>query len=414
MTSLLDHLLQTLRTLRAHALRFALTSLGIFWGAAMLTYLSAESAGRERAFKEQLERTGPKVVWSFAGVVLKDRVGERGARRLEIEYEDVERLLGLELVQEVSREINLWNAVVRAGSRTRIPAVVGIDAAGLRIRNFEAESGRTFTDLEAARGERVAFLGHQVKLDLFGRGDAVGHRVEIEGVPFQVVGVARRKGDQLMYMGAADDQIVAVPAQAAVRWLSHTDKLDRFLVAPRTRAESDAAAAAIRLVTGLHHDFAPDDELAMNFVNVQEVWQILDTLFGGLRVFLVATGLVTLLVGAVGVMNIMLVVVGERTQEVGLRKAIGATDRAVFTQFLSEAAAVSTLSGAAGCVTGLALLQLVRMTIRRDDPASAMPLIDPGTISIVVLSLVLVGIVAGIVPAIRAARIAPAESLRAG
>jgi putative ABC transport system permease protein len=412
MTSLLDHIHQTLRTLRAHALRFTLTSLGIFWGATMLTYLAAENAGRERAFKEQLDRTGPKIIWAFTGVVLKDRLGERNARRLELKQEDVERLQTLGLVEDVSREIRLWNSVVRAGSRTRIPAVVGMDSAGLRIRNFEAADGRLFSTTESLRGERVAFLGHQVKLDLFGRRPAVGHTIQIEGVPFKVVGVARRKGDQLMYMGAADDQIVAVPAQAAVRWLSRTDRVETFLVAPRTREESDEAASAIRLVTGLHHDFAPDDELALNFVNVQEIWQILDVLFSGLQLFLVATGLITLLVGAVGVMNIMLVVVGERTQEVGLRKAVGATDRAIFVQFLSEATAVSTLSGAAGCATGLALLKLVRMTIRQSDPASALPLVDPETTIIIVVSLVLVSIVAGVIPAILASRIPPAESLR--
>jgi len=207
--------------------------------------------------------------------------------------------------------------------------------------------------------------------------------------------------------------VVAVPAHAAVRWLSHKDVVERFVVAPRTRQESDEAAAAIRLVTGLHHNFAPDDELALNFVNVQEIFALLDLLFGGLQLFLVSTGLVTLLVGAVGVMNIMLVVVGERIQDVGLRKALGATDRAVFAQFLSEASAVSTLSGIAGCLTGLGLLRLTRMAAPPDDPTVDFLLIDPQTTAIIVVSLILVGIVAGIVPAIRASRIPPAESLRA-
>ena len=142
--------------------------------------------------------------------------------------------------------------------------------------------------------------------------------------------------------------------------------------------------------------------------------QILDVLFGGLRLFLVATGLVTLLVGAVGVMNIMLVVVAERTAEVGLRKALGATDRAILLQFLAEATLVSTLAGVAGCAVGLVLQRIARVALERTETTAAVPLVDPGTIVVVVVSLVLVGMVAGLAPAIRASRIPPAESLRAG
>jgi putative ABC transport system permease protein len=407
-----DFLLQTLRTLRAHALRFTLTSLGIFWGATTLTYLSAETHGNEQSFHIQLERTGPKVVWVFPGAVLKDRLGERGARRLELEWEDVERLEALNIIEEVSREVRLWNRVVRAGNRTRVATVVGMESAGLSIRNFEAEHGQLFGRTQAERGERVAFLGHRIAGDLFGSRPAVGRTIRIEGVPFEVVGTAVHKGDQLMYMGDADDAIISIPAEAAERWLSRSDVVERFIVAPRTRYESHAAADAIRLMTSLHHDFEPGDELALNFVNVQEIWQILDTLFLGLKVFLVGTGLVTLLVGAVGVMNIMLVVVGERTQEVGLRKALGATNRAIFLQFLAEAALVSTLAGTAGCVLGFALQKLSRMTIRSHDPVANLPTVDPETVSIILVSLVIVGIVSGLIPALRAARIPPAESLR--
>jgi putative ABC transport system permease protein len=145
---------------------------------------------------------------------------------------------------------------------------------------------------------------------------------------------------------------------------------------------------------------------------VHEILQIVHQLFLGTRIFLVAAGGVTLLVGAVGVMNVMLVVVGERTNEIGLRKAVGATNRAIFAQFLAEATAVCGASGVAGALLGIGLTKLVAAISPPESPLASPPLLDPFAVAVVVGSLVGVGIVAGVLPALRAARIPPAEALR--
>jgi putative ABC transport system permease protein len=412
MTALFDLLLQTLRSLRAHALRFTLTSLGIFWGAAMLTFLSASSTGIEDSFRQQLARTGPKVVWVIPGAVIKDRVGVRGARVLELEAKDVERVARLDIAEQTSVDSELWNRLVRSGRRTKLLNVSGLDVAGAEIRNFQPAAGRMFLPYEVERGSRVAFLGAESSERLFGRAPAVGETIHIDSVPFRVVGVAERKGDQLIYFGDADDRIVLVPHTAARRWLSRTDVIQKFLVAPRTREESEIAIQGIRSVLSLHHHFEPASELALGFVNVKEITNILDALFLGLKIFLVGVGMVTLLVGAVGVMNIMLVVVGERIQEIGLRKALGASNRAVFALLLAESMAVSTLSSVSGSLAGIALIKLGELTAP-DQPLASAAVFDAQTTVLVVVSLMLVGVVAGFLPALRAARIAPAESLRA-
>jgi putative ABC transport system permease protein len=413
MTALFDLLLQTMRSLRAHALRFRLTSLGIFWGAAMLTFLSASTTGQEQGFQQQLERTGPKIVWVMPGVIVKDRVGERGARPLELEAKDVERVARLDIAEQTSVDTELYNQLVRAGRRTKLLNVSGLDAAGAEIRNFQAAAGRMFLPFEVERAARVAFLGADSAERLFGRAPAVGKTIHIDSVPFRVVGVAEKKGDQLIYFGDADDRIVMVPSTAARRWLSRSDVIQKFLVAPRTREKSELAIQGVRSVLSLHHGFDPASELALAFVNVKEITNILDALFLGLRIFLVGVGLVTLLVGAVGVMNIMLVVVGERIQEIGLRKAIGASNRAVFALFLAEATAVSTLSGVLGTAAGVALIELAGR-VEPDDTRRISPaVLDLENAAIVAVALILVGMVAGFLPALRAARIAPAESLRA-
>jgi len=408
-----DLLRDVLRNIRAHKLRFALTSLGIFWGATMLTYLSATAIGSERSFQAQLERTGPKVVWAMSGTVTKDRVGERDARPLELERDDVGRLDAFSHIERSSPELWMWNKMVRSGPRTRLLNVVGVDSDGLAIRNFEIAEGRPIEPLDVERSRRVAFLGAEAKQRLFAMQPAVGRTVRIEGIPFRVVGVAVRKGDQLIHMGGKDDEIVLIPDSAAIRELMQHEKVARFIFEPTTRDETASAIRSTRELTALHHHFDPDDEVAMAFVDVKTIYDILDVLFKALRVFLVGVGLVTMCVGAIGVMNIMLVVVGERTQEIGVRKALGATDRAIFALFLGESVAVAGVSGLAGAALGAGFIQLTRTLIDAENSRLAQPVFDLGMTAFIVATLFAVGLLAGVLPALRAARVEPSESLRA-
>jgi putative ABC transport system permease protein len=291
--------------------------------------------------------------------------------------------------------------------------VVGLNDEGLEIRNFEIEHGRRFSALESDRGARVVVLGAEAKTRLFGRRDAVGEWIRAEGLPLQVVGVAKRKGDQLMYMGDADDNQVLIPARTAVRWLARDDVVGRFISTPRTRHETDHAIQAIRSLTSIHHRFAPDDDMAMDFVGVHATYQILDLLFGALRFFLVGVGIVTLRVGAIGVLNMWLVMVGERVQEIGLRKALGASNRAIFRLFLCESMAVSSLAGLGGAALGWLLVELTRAAIDSENSRLSRPEFDAPMTATIVVALILTGLLAGVLPALRAARIAPAESLRA-
>jgi putative ABC transport system permease protein len=229
-----------------------------------------------------------------------------------------------------------------------------------------------------------------------------------------VIGVNEAKGDQMVGFNGWDDWAVFVPYTTAQRWLVHDDKPWQLAFAPTTREGSWDAIRATRELLGLRHDFSPDLDTAVSFFNIHDILQIVYQLFFGLRVFLVTAGLVTLLVCAVGVMNVMLVVVGERTSEIGLRKAVGASDRAIFAQFLAEAAAVCGISGIAGTLLGVAFTKIVAALVPEEGPLSQVTVLDPFILTLMTGALIGVGIVAGIVPAIRAARIPPAEALRVG
>jgi putative ABC transport system permease protein len=409
----IDVFIDTLRTLRAHALRFGLTALGILWGAMMLTFLSSSLEGINRHFARELEEIGPKVVILWPGAVLKNRVGERGARAVELDIDDVERMDALESVEAIAPDVMLWSQIVRAGSRTKLLAVNGGSEMTREIRNFDIAEGRFLTATDVERNARVAFVGAEAAMRLFGNAPAIGRRILIESVPFRVVGVSVAKGDQLIGVNGRDDLVVMIPHTAANRWLNRQDHFEQVIFAPRTREESWAAIDHTRQVIALHHDFAPGVDTAISYLNFYEVLVDVYNIMSGLRIFLVAAGVITLLVGAIGVMNIMLVVVGERTQEIGLRKAVGASSRSIFVQFMAESSAVCGISGLLGAMLGIGLTQLLGGVSPPGAPTASPPVLDPFTLAAIVTSLTAVGVVAGLLPALRASRIPPSEALRA-
>jgi putative ABC transport system permease protein len=181
---------------------------------------------------------------------------------------------------------------------------------------------------------------------------------------------------------------------------------------PAVREASAASLRDVRQIVGLHQHFTPDNEPALWFFDSSEMLGPILAGLVALRVFVAAAGAITLFVGAVGVMNIMLVVVSERRREIGLRKAVGATSRAIFVQFLAEAVAVSTVAALAGSALGLALTRVVEQLMPEGSPLHSVPVSEPATVLAIAGSLIGVGLVAGVAPALRAARVAPADALR--
>ncbi len=408
----MDLLRETARSLRAHALRFVLTSLGVAWGALLLTFLSAQTGGVRSHFMREIEEIGPKLVFMGAGVILDDRVGERASRRVELEAEDVARIESLESVEGATPSISLPNQPVRRGRRSKLLNVMGYDHDAGTIRNLVAAEGRFLSPTDVERAARVAFLGSEARRRLFGSEPALGGRVAIGSQPFTVVGVGVSKGEQLSRVGDPDDQLIIVPYTTAMRWLQQSEAVTEFMLAPRQRERGGESIQQARRLTGLHRDFGPTQETALWSADMWDTLKLVYGMFYALQGFFIVAGTITLLVGAVGVMNIMLVVVGERTAEVGLRKALGARGRDIFLQFLLEALAVAGLASGLGVAGGL-------LALRASAPAFAKAGIqipsspDLLTIAAVSGALVLVAVVAGVAPAVRAARIPPAEALRA-
>lgn len=409
---LADVVLGALRSLRAHALRFALTGMGIVWGTAMLTVMLSYTDGYEVHFREQIDKVGPRIVWAFPGVQIKPRVGERGARPVELENEDAASLAALHSVEQAAPNLWVGLQIHRRERTTKLLWTYGVGAATAAIRNIEVAEGRFIDEEDVARGAPVVFLGATAARRLFDRQPAVGRTVHIESLPFRVIGVGRAKGDQIVNMGPKDDELSLVPITTAQRRFTRDDAPGVLIFAPSERERSQEAMRHVRQVLGTRHGFRPDDERALSFFDIQEAAGLVNAVGLGLEVFLTSAGLITLLVGAIGVMNIMLVVVGERTREVGLRKAIGASQGAIFVQFLAETLAVTSLAGILGGGLGWLGVRALGAAIPQESLMAWRPTLEPSTAVGVALVLVAVGLAAGLLPARRAARIDPAISLR--
>jgi putative ABC transport system permease protein len=406
-----DLLAETFASLRAHALRFTLAALGVGWGALMLTFLSAQSGAMASHFRHELEEVGPKLVILGPGVILKDRVGERASREVELEAEDVERIEALDVVEHASPNVELYNQPVRRGRRTKLLNVMGWDYDAAEIRNVHAAEGRFLSARDVAEAEPVVFLGPRAKQRLFGASPALDETIQIGSDRFRVIGIGVEKKDQVMDADNPDDLMVIIPYSTAQRRFTQTEQLREVILSATQRELGASAISQARELTALHRGFDPRSETAIWSV---DFWDTLKVLFGMLfatQLFMAVAGTLTLLVGAIGVMNIMLVVVTERTREIGVRKALGARDRDVFVQFLCEAVVVALGAGVLGTLGGLALLQATAGAFERAGIAvSARP--DPFTTTVVSGALVVVAIVAGALPAARAARVPPAEALR--
>lgn len=409
----MDLLRDTWTNLRAHTLRFSLTSLSIVWGAFLLTFLNGSLRGLDAHYKREIQDAGPKLVVMWPGTRIESRVGERDARPVALDNDDLPRIASLHGVEGASPNLTAWSQIVRAEGRTKLFSVNGIDVPAASIRNLVPEHGRFLSELDVERGARVAYLGAVAAERLFGGRSPLGRTLQIDSLRFRVIGVNQAKGEQMVSVGGWDDWSIFIPYTTAQRWLLKHERLERAVFAPLTREESPAAIRAVREVIGLHHEFPPDQDSALAFFNVHDSLQLLHAIMFGFRVFLTAAGIITLLVGAVGVMNIMLVVVGERTDEIGLRKAVGATDRAIFRQFLAEAAAVCGISGVLGTVLGVGLSQLVSRLAPAGGPLGSAPSLSAPMVLGIAVALVFVGVVAGVLPAVRASRVPPADALRA-
>ena len=393
-----------LSTLRGNRLRSLLTMLGIVIGNASVITLVGVGRGAQGLAEEQLSNLGANVLFVVPGNNDTRRRGVAFPRTLVLE--DSEAIAAqVPSVKRVAPQISS-SQVVQAGARSASSSISGITPEFLPVRSFEIAQGRFISqnDLDAARS--VVVIGPDLRTKLFPTGNPIGERLRIRDQSFEVVGVMAPKG---AVFGSNQDENAYIPLSTMVTRLTGRDptygvSLSFISVEARDSSSTGAAKFQITNLLRQRHNILRDDDFAVR--SQKDALSIVGTITGGLTLMLAAIGGISLLVGGIGIMNIMLVSVSERTQEIGLRKALGARSTDVLQQFLVESLVLASLGGAIGTATGLGTVAVI---------AAVTPL--PATIGATTVLVTVglsgsIGLFFGVVPARRAAHLDPIVALR--
>ena len=409
---------QALHSLNRFRLRSLLTLLGIAWGIACFVILIAYGSGFGNALSIALHCYGDSVNIIWNGQTSLQAGGQKAGRRIRMEMKDIEDLRsGVPLLRHVSVEF-FGNFVYKTVRKRTSANASGIDENWALIRSMPLEVGRTFTSEDIRFARRVLILGYDLKRKIFSEARAEGEEVRLDGVPFTVIGVLRKKVQIANSYNGSDDEKGFLP-YTAFGTLRQARYPGAVLFQPVADEMESKAIRQVRQVFAHNHQFSSEDTKALFFNAWSEAAQAFTFMILGMRIFLVVIGFMTLGVGAVGVMNVMLVSVTERTREIGTRKALGARRRHILFQFLAEALVICILGGILGLLFSQAVAAMIGvvpfLSSIMNDPTRQGDihlLITWQSILISSCCLTLVGLVSGMIPAFRASRMDPMVALR--
>ena len=414
---------QTLAALWENKLRSFLTMFGIVWGITSVILLVGLGIGFGIDQRDRLKSIGTDIAICFAGKTAVPSGGYAAGRNIRLNVDDAVAIQQLApLVKTVSpelrrtvSEVSQWNAASRA--------VRGIWPEYQRFRSLSVEEGRLMTASDEASGERVVLLGADSSRQLYPGKPAIGQVLMIAGYPYTVIGVLSKKKQNGSYGSGPDNSQLFVPYAAMERDFPPDFKgsgpdsqaappgtVNNIVVQPVSAELHMAALRQVRQVLGARHHFDPDDLDALWVWDTLEGAQFTENIFRAMTIFFAAVALLTLALGGIGVMNIMLVAVSERTREIGVRKALGATAVDIRRQFFVESAIISLVSGGIGLLCGVGVCLLMRAVPLPEFIPH--PVISASAVIASLLTLAAITLGAGTYPALRAAALTPIECLR--
>jgi putative ABC transport system permease protein len=408
---------QALESVAEHPRRVVASSMGVLWGAAAIVVLLGWGTGFREFMQAELGRFGEGFVILQPATTSSGFPGFRKGVRVRISREDAEaaerasgELVSALLACHNSRERAL---VEGSGGRVQRLDVAGCDERFLARRNFEIQHGRGLEREDVERGAAVAVLGPEAAEDLFGSArDAVGRVLRVSGKPFQVVGVPRAKGRQYFNTHRPDNRLLVVPITAAEERLGFDERaVGFFLLFPRKGAAVGDAVAAVLRTWGPRAGFHPEDADAVKWFSSFELLGLVDLFYAGFMVFIGVAGTITLLIGGVGIANVHLATLAERTVEIGVAKALGARNRTLIVQTVLESLLVSGTTAGLGVLLGLAACRALGAWT---DPATfPAPILSGVGVAVTFVAVLAVAVVAALLPALRVRGMDVAAALRA-
>jgi putative ABC transport system permease protein len=423
--------IQSLQNLRANKLRSFLTMFGILWGMVSVVVLSAMGEGFQVGNGQVMRELGKNIGILWGGRTSMQAGGERAGRLVFLTLDDA-RALAAEssMVAVVSPELSRGGVRVKSAYNAATTNVNGVEPQYQDIRTIELEYGRQLTWQDEDQVARVAIVGFDMAEQLFGKRDVLGEVISFNGISYTVVGKIRKKNQDSNYSGP-DNNKIFVPFATMARDMPRKDAdngvLSDIIVTPknwvvdrmpdvldeRTGRIQDITwplEKDLRAILSRRHGFDPGDRDAVTMWDTSLQTMMFGRMIGHMKVFFTIVGVVTLALGGIGVMNIMLIAVKERTREIGVRKALGATTSNIQRQFFLEGFFLTMLSGGSGMLLAIGLCALINLAPMPGRFAGMLLSWDMALSSLALL--VLVGVVTSTYPARRAAELPPVEALR--
>ncbi|HVP54543.1 MAG TPA: ABC transporter permease [Candidatus Eisenbacteria bacterium] len=410
-----DLIRDVFQTLWAHKLRTALTMFGIAWGVISIVLMVAAGEGLRQGQAKVAQNFGKDLMIIFAGRTSLQAGGMRAGRRIEFEDTEIPYLAEQSpACQYILPEVGQNNVLIHSNYNASAQMIVGSYPPFADIRSITVGEGRFYNWNDVFEARKVAFLGTEVKKQLFAGRSALGENVYINDIPYKVIGVMKAKDQDSSYDGF-DVNKIFIPYSAIHEDFPNKPPakphgLDRLLVAPRSVGEHSACKGQILAALARVHGFDPHDTEAANVWDTIEEAEAFEAMTNGMKTFLGAVGFTTLFLGGLGVMNVMLVAVRERTREIGVRKAVGALPRNIMVQFFIETMIVVFVSGGLGMAVSFGFCVLFNLLPMPQYFAGLQPTWQSAAISVGLLGTV--AVLSAMYPARQAASIDPIEALR--
>lgn len=408
----IDTYQEILETLTRNKVRSLLTGFGVFWGVFMLVGLIGGGAGMKEMLSKQFEGFATNAGFVFAQTTTKPYDGFRKGRWWVMDYKDIERLKAqVPELDIVTPNLSRWGCNAVHGDKKFSCNVKGLLPDYANVEQPRLRYGRFLNDMDIAQRRKVCVIGKKVYKTLFPQGgNPCGELVRIDSTYYSVVGVDYNEGN-VSINGNADESI-CVPMSLMQQAYHMGNQVDMICLTGKRGVTMSEVAPRIREVIARAHHVDPTDEKAVTVFNTEILFGMMDSMFRGVNLLIWLVGIGTLLAGAIGVSNIMMVTVKERTTEIGIRRAIGATPRNILSQVISESIFLTAVAGMGGILFAVIILQMLQLANTTDGIPSAHFQVGFWTALGAVALLSLLGVLAGLAPASRAMAIKPVDAMR--